>query len=330
MIYSSAPLRVTFAGGGSDYKSFYEAYGGAIFGSAIDKRVHVFINPLSKFSTEKIRFTYRITESVDKVDHIEHPVVREALRYFEISDLINIATMADIPGNTGLGSSSAFTVALVSGLARYKGVNLDRLSIAKISYYIERELIGEAGGIQDHLQAAFGGMRLYNLQKSGISVSNSLLDNNVMNYRIAVDNMFLLRIGKERFSQDVAKITGRPNKKSIKSLENTATTAMKSFKLFEKSIDSNEKLQILKDTINENWLDKQTFQESNHLKHQNVINQMRAFGVDALKICGAGESGFLLILGKKQILNNIEKSSLLDQIMKFQFEQDGVVIKTLH
>ena len=195
MIVSSAPLRVSFAGGGSDYKSYYEKHGGSVFGSAIDKRVYIFINNLSHISDENIRFTYRYTESVQKIQEIKHPVVREALKYFDVSGRINIATMADLPGKSGLGSSSAFTVALVGGLSRFINRDLSQSEIVNISYMIEREVLKEPGGIQDHLHAVYGGMRLYKLSENGVIVSDSFL--NPALEKISQLNFLLKKIGNQ-------------------------------------------------------------------------------------------------------------------------------------
>src|SRR5258708_22488932 len=107
MIISQTPVRMSFAGGGSDLPSFYRRFGGAVVSTTIDKYVYVAVN--KKFD-EAIRVSYSKTEEVESVDRIEHRIVREALRLLQIPGGIEITSVADIPSRgTGLGSSSSFT-----------------------------------------------------------------------------------------------------------------------------------------------------------------------------------------------------------------------------
>jgi D-glycero-alpha-D-manno-heptose-7-phosphate kinase len=114
MWVSKTPLRASFLGGGTDYPSHFRSHPGAVLGGTIDKYVFIQALPLAPIAEQKFRVTYRTTESVDRVEDIRHPVIRETLKLHNWSDPLNIATMSDLPGGTGLGSSSAFTVGFIN------------------------------------------------------------------------------------------------------------------------------------------------------------------------------------------------------------------------
>jgi D-glycero-alpha-D-manno-heptose-7-phosphate kinase len=147
MIISKPPLRVSFAGGGTDIADYYRTGYGAVVSSAIRKYVYVTVN---KRFDDDIRISYAKTEIVDSVDKIEHGLVREALRKVGIRNGIEITTIADIPSRgTGLGSSSAIAVGLVNALCAFKGYRASPKKLAEEACEMEIEKLGEAIGKQD-------------------------------------------------------------------------------------------------------------------------------------------------------------------------------------
>jgi D-glycero-alpha-D-manno-heptose-7-phosphate kinase len=155
MIISQTPLRMSFAGGGSDMPPFYRKYGGAVVSTAIDKYIYVGVN--KKFDNA-IRISYSRTEEVDSVDKVEHGLVREVLRSRNIDGGVEITSIADIPSRgTGLGSSSSFTVGLLHALYAHSGTYVSREQLAEESCRIEIERCGERIGKQDQYAAAYGG-----------------------------------------------------------------------------------------------------------------------------------------------------------------------------
>jgi D-glycero-alpha-D-manno-heptose-7-phosphate kinase len=296
VIVSSAPLRISFSGGGSDYKQHYEVHGGAVFGSAINKRVYVLVNPLSKFSNESIRFTYRVTESVHSLESLKHPVVREALKIFNIKGNINIATLSDLPGNTGLGSSSAFTVALIMALAKYTKSDLSTNEVWQLAYKIEREILGETGGIQDHLHATFGGLRYYTFTKDNVTVSNDLMTDSLR--KTFNSQALLVRIGEVRQSGIAASETLLSIQDPIKLLEikESAAIASRSYDNFIKGNSDVEQFRVISDAINQNWKAKVKFQNTDSASVDERIKFLSSLGGIGFKLCGAGNSGFILAL----------------------------------
>jgi len=154
MILTRTPFRVSLAGGGSDLKEFYSKNGfGAVVSTAIDKYMYVAIHP---YFHDKIRLKYSKTEDVHSIDDIEHPIFREALRKVKIEKGIEIASFADVPAGTGLGSSSAFTVGLLNALYTYKGKVIPKAELARKACEIEIGILGEPIGKQDQYAVAFG------------------------------------------------------------------------------------------------------------------------------------------------------------------------------
>lgn len=164
MIITRTPLRISFAGGGTDLPSFYRAHGGgAVTSAAIDRYMHVLVN--DKFD-QGIRIAYSKTENVDRMEDLQHGLVREAMRRTGVTESLEVHTIADIPGEgTGLGSSSSLTVGLLNALYAHRGVLKDPAELAEEACRIEIEDLGGTLGKQDQYIAAFGGLRHFRFQE---------------------------------------------------------------------------------------------------------------------------------------------------------------------
>jgi D-glycero-alpha-D-manno-heptose-7-phosphate kinase len=156
MIGTMTPFRVSFAGGGSDLSSFYRQTPGCVISTTIDKHMYVFIHP--SFD-EQIQVKYSKTELVDKIEEIEHPIIREALRIFNLTG-IDISSIADIPSGTGLGSSSSFCVGLFHALYGYIGQETSPEGLAIDACRMEIDILKEPIGRQDQYAASYGGLNL--------------------------------------------------------------------------------------------------------------------------------------------------------------------------
>ena len=165
MIITQTPLRISFAGGGTDFRDYYEKEGGAVISSAIDKYIYVIIK--ERFD-DKIRVGYTKTEMVDRVDELEHELARECLRLTGIERGVEIATMADIPSEgSGLGSSSTVTVGLLHALYAYKGALVTPAMLAEQACHIEIGVLGKPIGKQDQYIAAYGSLRRFDFHPDG-------------------------------------------------------------------------------------------------------------------------------------------------------------------
>ena len=156
MIVVRAPLRVSFVGGGTDLADFYTRSPGRVISTAIDKWVYLVINKTPMI--DKISARYSITETVDKLDELQHTRIKAALLDLGIKKGIEIGSFASLPAKTGLGSSSSFSVALMKGLHASFGRSLTPHQAAEEACRLEITLLGEPIGKQDQYAAAFGGL----------------------------------------------------------------------------------------------------------------------------------------------------------------------------
>jgi D-glycero-alpha-D-manno-heptose-7-phosphate kinase len=168
VIITRTPLRISFAGGGSDFPAVYRRSFGAVVATAINKYMYITVN--RKFD-EKIRASYSITEMVDRVDDLKHELIREALRMTGIAGGIEITSISDIPSRgTGLGSSSTYTVGLLHALHAFAGRHVDARRLAEEACAIELDRLGKPIGRQDQYIAAYGGLQFIRFEPDGVLV----------------------------------------------------------------------------------------------------------------------------------------------------------------
>ena len=161
MIITRTPFRISFAGGGTDLREFYSQEPGRVISTSIDKYIYVVIKRQLGIVEHKYRINWSHVEFKDKIEDIEHPIVKEALKFFKVDFPIEITTFSDIPGQTGLGSSSSFAVGLVNALHALRGEMVTKHTLASEAAHIEVDLLGRAMGKQDHFAAAYGNLNMF-------------------------------------------------------------------------------------------------------------------------------------------------------------------------
>lgn len=157
MIVSRTPFRISFFGGGTDYPVWYKEHKGAVLATTIDKYCYIFLRYLPPFFAQKYRISYSKVEYTNHIDQIEHPSVRECLKFMGITHGIDMLHAGDLPARTGMGSSSAFTVAMLHALYALKGIMPTKMQLARDAIHVEQELIRENVGSQDQVITAHGG-----------------------------------------------------------------------------------------------------------------------------------------------------------------------------
>ena len=324
MIVARAPLRVSLLGGGSDYKSFFSHKTGSVLGCSISKYVYVSLSPLPSFSSELIRLTYRQTESVDSITSIQHPVVREMLLDSGITDRLNIATMSDISGGTGLGGSSAFTVALKSALNKFYGLKNDPVSLANYAIRIEREKLMESGGWQDQFHCSIGGFREYKFSNNGVQVSDPLISSETL-ARLS-KNFFLFSIGETRSSNVMAAASEKTFSTSlgVKNLEKMALLSSSTAEKIKRTRDFDNLLELISNAINASWSLKRNF--GTQVAPSNVdvlIAKGLSAGATAAKLCGAGGAGFILFMVPEPSFNQCRRALGMENTLEFFFTSYG-------
>lgn len=164
MIVTRTPLRIPLGGGGTDLPSYYREYGGFLVSAAINKFVYITVH---RQFEKTIRISYSRTENVSCVEEIEHPIVREALKFTGLGPGLEIVSLADLPSNTGLGSSGAFTVGLLQALHAFKRESVSAQQLAEEAFHIEAEIVGDPVGKQDQYIAAYGRVTKFEIDADG-------------------------------------------------------------------------------------------------------------------------------------------------------------------
>jgi len=167
MIISRTPFRVSFFGGGTDYPVWFREHGGQVLATSIDKYCYISCRYLPPFFAHKSRIVYSRIESVDAAESIEHPAVRECLRFMRVEEGLEIHHDGDLPARTGLGSSSSFTVGLLHTLNALREKMPAKMQLARDAIKVEQELIKETVGCQDQVTAALGGFNRISFRPDG-------------------------------------------------------------------------------------------------------------------------------------------------------------------
>ena len=290
MIITRTPLRISFAGGGTDLPGFYRAYGGgAVTSAAIDRYIHVLVN--EKFD-RSIRVAYSRTENVDRLDDLQHGLVREAMRKAGVHEALEVHTIADIPSEgTGLGSSSTLTVGLLNALYAYRGVLKDPAELAEEACSIEIDRLHGTLGKQDQYIAAFGGVEYFDF-KPDDTVRASPIPLSTAGRIDLSDHLSLFYTGVTRRAEGIlADQNSRTeeNKESLLRLRELAGVARKAI--------VNRDWAGLGGVLDEGWQLKRGL--SKGISNDAIDRQYAAAksaGAFGGKITGAGGGGFLLLL----------------------------------
>lgn len=297
MIITRTPLRVSFLGGGSDYPSYFEDEPGAVLGTAVNLYVFVALIRHKALVDKQFKLTYRESEAVDDPREFQHPVARAVFEDNRWSGPgLHIATLADVPANTGLGSSSAFTVALLHAVALFQERSVSPESLAHDAIRIERQVLREAGGWQDQFHAAYGGTALYEFASSGVTrrcpETTALTDG--LNR-----SMVLVPTGQPRASHDFAAATTTAVRTSSGAAvaREMATLARDTFAVLQTLDDSEVAIKVLADAMSSAWdLKRSIVGDAINPEVDELIARGRNAGALAGRLCGAGGSGFVLFL----------------------------------
>jgi D-glycero-alpha-D-manno-heptose-7-phosphate kinase len=293
VIVTRTPLRLSFAGGGTDLPAFYEHEDGAVLSSAIDQYVYVTVKRHGSFFDEPIRVNYAQSEMVDRVDEIKNDIVREALRFLEIDAPIYVSTVADVPASSGLGGSSSFAVGLLNALHAYRGERVTAGQLAEEASHIEIDILRQPIGKQDQYAAAFGGLNLFEFRKGGTTkVEPIRLRNGVADALFG--RVMLFWTGVQR---DAGKVLREQSDNTQVRL--AMLLAMRDHALHLRSIlgARDPDLAAVGHVINESWALKRGLASSISSGdidrwHERAIEA----GADGGKVAGAGGGGFLMFL----------------------------------
>jgi D-glycero-alpha-D-manno-heptose-7-phosphate kinase len=297
MWISKTPLRASFLGGGTDYPSYFKDQPGAVLGGTINKYVYIQVLPLSPTSEQKFRVTYRTTESVDLIDEIRHPVIREVLRLHDWAEPLNIATMSDLPGGTGLGSSSAFTVGFINLLHRMRGVELTRYELARQAIHMEQEVLKERVGVQDQIHAAFGGLARYEFSGDAFTIEPLRLTTSRLN--MINRSMLLVYTGAQRSASTVVAAQEKRtlSGSNLAYLREMYEMTRNGAALLEEAGDDRAIMRRFSDLLDHGWqLKRQLSDTVSTSAIEALYLAGKELGAWGGKLLGAGGGGFVLFL----------------------------------
>jgi D-glycero-alpha-D-manno-heptose-7-phosphate kinase len=320
MIITKTPFRISFFGGGTDFPSYFRSRPGAVLATTIDKYCYISCRKLPQFFEHKHRIVYSKIENVTELSQINHPSVREVLRYRDINEGLEIHHDGDLPARSGLGSSSSFTVGLLNALSALNGFMLTKENLASEAIHIEQNLINENVGSQDQISAAYGGFNRIDFHRDDtFSVEPIIFP--VGNKELIHSHLMLFFTGISRFSSEIAKT-------QVEKIKEKEAELAQMYQMVQEGIDI---LQSVRGDIlnfgrllNEAWMIKRGLSSkvsSSYIDglYETAINA----GAIGGKILGAGGGGFLLLFAPPEKHSRIktELSNLIH--VPFQFENNG-------
>ena len=318
MIIVRTPLRLSFVGGGSDLKAFYEKRDGIVISSAIDKFVYVIVK--ERFD-DKIYINYSKKEIVDYVDEVEHDLIREAMRIAGVEKGIEITTLADIPSEgSGLGSSSSITVGLLHAFHTYQDNLVTAGQLAEEACRIEIDIIGKPIGRQDQYAAAYGGVNQFVFSGDDIVVKTSLaLDNGLL--RRFASNLLLYFTGITRYADPIL------SEQKCNFLEQRKLDVMcEMVSLVDPFIKAMEEGDIIScgKLLDQNWrLKKKTASGITNGEIEEMYEKAKKAGALGGKIAGAGGGGFLMLIVPRERQNVVFEAMKGYRELPFMLERSG-------
>lgn len=320
MIITRTPLRISFFGGGTDLPSYYMKYGGEVLSTTIDKYLYITCRPMPQFWDFTNRFVYGSkTELVSDIEQVEHPSIRETIKYVSPGYGIDLHYNTDIPARSGMGSSSSFTVGLLNTLHGMNGHMLTKEQLMKDAINIEQNIIRESVGSQDQAAAAYGGFNHILFKPNGqIEVCPVTISSD--RQRELNDNLILVFTGFQRFAQDIEKEKIKSIDQHIEGLEKMKRITHQAIEILNSNVSMNEFGALLNDT----WREKRKLSAQ---VSDNAIDEMYKRGIKAGaiggKLLGAGGGGFMLFYVEKD-----KRKALIDAFkdktcIPFSFEDMG-------
>ena len=296
-VMTRTPLRVSFAGGGTDLAEFYEREPGAVLSTAINQYIYVTVKRHGSVFNEAIRLNYSKSEQVQTIDQIENDIARECLRLLEIEPPIYVSTVADLPASTGLGGSSAFAVGLLNALHAFRGERVSAGQLAEEACHIEIDRLKQPIGKQDQYAAAFGGLNFFSFKPGGVvSVEPLRLNNGGIKHFF--DCILMFWTGHQRDSSSVLAEQKANTPSKMESL-----MRMREHAFVLQQLCDNTPFQIEKfgAVLKESWHLKRSL--SSKISTSQIDRwyaAAMAAGAEGGKLCGAGGGGFLLFVARRE------------------------------
>ena len=318
MIIVRSPLRISFAGGGTDMRDYYRNDFGAVCSMAINKYVYVTVNDLATYFPHRFRIAYSQTELVQDAASVKHPIVREALASMKIHGGIDINVMADIPAGTGMGSSSTFTVSLLHALHAFKNELVSKEQLAREASRIEIDILKEPIGKQDQFASAFGGINLFRFIKNE-QVSVEPLPMSEAARKKLMGSLLMFYLGGNRNASEILKTQTSNVDANRVHLDKMRAQAIRAADILAGKAPMDEMGALL----NEGWELKRNLADG--ITNPEVeLALKKALDAGALggKLLGAGGTGFLLFFCPKDRKPHVRRA--LENFAEVHFQVDDL------
>jgi D-glycero-alpha-D-manno-heptose-7-phosphate kinase len=324
MIIVRSPLRISLGGGGTDLPSYYRDHGGFLISAAIDKYVYVTVSrPFAKGFFLK----YSDMETVGRIAEIKHSIIRESLLATNFDgNQIEIASMADIPAGTGLGSSGSFTVALLKALHAFSRRHINQDKLAELACHVEIDRLSEPVGKQDQYISAIGGVTCFAFHKDD-SVSAAPLNVSQNTLTKLEDSLLLFFTGFSRSASGILKDQHvKSQQNDISMIENLHFVKNLGYRI-KTSLETGD-VEIFGDLMNEHWEHKK--KRSTGMTNSVIDDWYKTAiknGAIGGKIVGAGGGGFLMFMARdpEKLRNKMCEIGLEEVRFRFDFEGAKVV-----
>ena len=317
MIITQTPFRMSFFGGGTDFPDFYREHGGAVISTTFDKYCYVNVRHLPRFFDYSTELSYARTERVKRVEDIEHPAIREAMKHLDMHE-IRLTYEADLPARSGLGTSSSFAVGMLNAFYALKGKYADKRKLADDAIFLERVLCNESGGVQDQIAASFGGMNRINFNAEGYTVNPVIISPE--RKKLLNRNLMLFFTGFSRFSSDIQVAA----EKNLKSKQNQLLEMLSLVDDAEKILTSKTDLEEFGRLLDYTWQLKRGITDKVSTDSIDAVySRALQAGATGGKLLGAGGGGFLLVYVDPDTQENVRKALENLLYVPFEFENGG-------
>lgn len=320
MVITKTPFRMSFFGGGTDIKEFYSEYGGSVLSSTFDKYCYVTSRFLPEFFDYFSEFVYSRTERVTDIDKIEHPLIRNCMKFMNLQN-IRLAYDADLPARTGLGTSSSFAVGMLNAFHALKGEMADKKKLANEAIYVERILCHEAGGIQDQIAVSFGGLNRIDMDEDGYHVIPIVISRD--RKQELNDSLMLFFTGFSHMSAAVQEKVKENFQDKIRRLQNMKTMVGEAQRI----LTGKGNLTEFGHLLHESWQIKRSLSGGISTGEIDAMYEAaRKAGAEGGKLLGSGGGGFLLFYVEKDKKPYVRKALEKLLYVPFSFETGGTRI----
>jgi D-glycero-alpha-D-manno-heptose-7-phosphate kinase len=320
IVMTRTPLRVSFAGGGTDLRDFYDVEEGAVLSAAVDKYVYVTVKRHSEIFNEPIRLNYSRTEQVKTINEIENNIARECLKFLNVEPPIFISTVADMPASTGMGGSSSFAVGLLHALHAFRGERVTAGQLAEEACHIEIEILREPIGKQDQYAAAFGGLNLLRFGRSGrVMVEPQRVANGSVAYLFS--NIMMFWTGHQRPAASVLTEQKSNTSRNLDVLRHMRDDAYEMRALCSSPLID---LERMGSALHAGWeMKRRLASKITTSEIDRYYARAIEAGAEGGKLCGAGGGGFLMFIVKPEKREKVRQALSDLAFMPLGYEVHG-------